>query len=718
MPILEDPAQLLAALGKTPFSTNPLADLARQGYMLSPELKKQWDTALKGKKLSPPPAGATPASIKGTLTFGGTAPIKQLYTPAPGNYDVLAGLTLAAADIAIEAVYQAGTLPHEIALDQSLSATELTELAGLFKVDRLGGKLRRLYITAAATLAGTIDGTSIVALTIPIRLEWIQVINTGVTPIQKLITYATGALQLTMTLVANVIPRPDPANSTMTVGAQLDTEVTSAADSPRLTLDASSPVQLISPAPPNEIDGTAVLIQNALAEQLGSSLIVPMSPSFNLPIGSLALQHADIVAKAGMLLAGLQLEGTGTTGATNPSQLVSLLPSDGSNLYLQIQDSVANALIQSALENGQLTAIAKQQYSNAVVDSASASFQNNAFVAQVSGRLVDECPLWVDLGFIDTRTVSLKLEGGSLEIDQNDSPSIAEWSNLWCLLTTLGLIGLALVGGAVFGGWLGGIVGGILGFIFSNSGPFVAGKIISGLEGGGGPDSTIVDITQPIPGSNALPTLSGGFFQITNGAILIGAIVGTQRDNVNTIIYVRFLVPSGGIAVTATKPLAGVKVELMDQDKPPPPGDDASIQTPPNTSTGSGKQQVNITYTFEPPASDQTLAVGQTDVNGVARFGLLVSQLATTAGTIKEDKRYFDPDADRFVTTTTRRPVSEAKPDLYFRVTMPDGSVTDTRQLPGGLMINFTSARVGSLAHPLTFTFGASVIGNRDATTA
>lgn len=109
--------------------------------------------------------------------------------------------------------------------------------------------------------------------------------------------------------------------------------------------------------------------------------------------------------------------------------------------------------------------------------------------------------------------------------------------------------------------------------------------------------------------------------------------------------------------------------------------------------------------------------MGQTDFNGEVRFGLLASQLVTQAGEIKEERTFFDPDADRFITIPTLTPVMVAKPDLYFRVTMPDGSVADTRQLPGGLLVSSVSSQVGTLANPLTFSFGGVlVIGNQGAT--
>ncbi len=707
MPILDTPEQLLAALGKSPFSTDPLADLAREGYTLSPELTRQWHLALEDKKLALPPPGVTPVSFPGTLTFQQPPVITTQAQPAPGNYDVLAGLTFAVANTAIDAVYQSGTIPHEIALDQLLSATELEALADFFKVDRPGGQPTRLQITSAPTLAGTTDSNSVVALLIPIELDWIEILNFQGTQIQKLITQATGTLQLTMTPVAKVALLPDP---TMTIGVQLlDASASSTADSPRLTLDPDSPVQLKDPAPPNQIDGTAAIIQNALAERFGGSLNVSVSGAFNLGTGSLVLDHADIVSKGGMLLAGLQMVGTGTTGATDPSQLVSLLPS-GANLYLKVQGSVVNALLQDALQSGQLTAQAQQKQNNAFIDSASATFQNNQLVVQVGGYLYDECPGGVNLYFTDTRTVSLNLlNGGSLEISQSDNLSIDEASNVWCLLATLGLVAFAAILPAVMVNWLIGFAG----FLLFSEGIFGLAELVAGQAGG--TIVNIVNLTQPIPDSNFLPTLTGGDFQMSDGGLLIATTAGTQPDTINAIIYVRFLAPAGGIEAGATKPLAGAKVELMAQDVPPPPG---ASQVPPGSSSGLGKHRVTVSYTYIPPTSDQQLAVGQTDFNGEVRFGLLASQLVTQTGEIKEERTSFDPDADRFITIPTLTPVMVAKPDLYFRVTMPDGSVADTRQLPGGLLVSSVSSQVGTLANPLTLSLGGVlVIGNQGATT-
>ena len=615
----------------------------------------------------------------------------------------MAGLTLGVANEALAAVYQSGTIPHLVQLGQSLSATDLAALADFFNAS--GGQLTRLHVTAAPTLAGTIDGSKVVAMRFPIQLDWTETISTNAGQFEKLVTTATGALTLTMILVANVAVQPDLSNSTMTIGAQLDTEPATTAESPMLTLDATSPVQLQDPA--DNGAGPATFIQNTLAKQLGNSLTLTVSPVFNLPTGALALTRSDVRSKAGMLLAGVQILG-GALGQTDPTQLSNLLPGDGSNVFLQITSSAVNAVMQNAVQTGALTALAKQQHSNAEVDSASATFQNNQFVAQVHVKLVNECPLNTDLHITLTRTVSIVLKGGSVEIDERDDHSLDLGDNIVCLIATLGVAAVVILLGILCGAfffWLASV-------LVVVAGVYVTVQLLNGLAGS--KSSTILNLTQPIPDSDFLPTLSGGFYQISNGAMLIAATAATAPDTINAIIYVRVLVSAGGIEVGATKPLAGANMELMAQDVPPPPG---ASQVPPGSSSGLGNHRVTVSYTYIPPTSDQQLAVGQTDFNGEVRFGLLASQLVTQAGEIKEERTFFDPDADRFITIPTLTPVMVAKPDLYFRVAMPDGSVADTRQLPGGLLVSSVSSQVGTLANPLTFSFGGVlVIGNQGAT--
>jgi hypothetical protein len=705
MPVLNTPQELLQALGEVPFSKNPVADLAAKGYSLSSALQGQWQSAMAGKTLAPAPPGVSPQSLKRKITFQKPAIPGPPPPEAPGSYDVAAGVTLGVADQVLDAVYQSGTIPHQIALDQLLSPTVLTALGGSFVVDKPGGTISRLHITSAPTIAAIADGSSEVAVEIPIQIDWSHTRMLAGRQIRQLVTKATGTLQLTMALKASVAFRVPTSQSILTITVELLTNTTPA-DSPRLTLDANSPVQRKSPAPPNQIDGLAQIIQNALSLQFKNRLSFPVSPEIDAQVSTLDIRQVDVVTQGGALIVGLKV--VGTNGAGSPATLRNVTPDAQSNIFVQVQDAVANQLIQQALRNGSLTAQAKQKYSNASVDSASAWFEKDAFVAQIHGSLEDECPFNVDLGFTFTRKVTIKLLGGSIEIDQSDDQSIAEAGNLWCLLTTLGLIGLAALGGWVISGVGVAIGAGVVSFLLSDIGGLITSNLFGG--GGGSPTPQIIPLTSPIPGSDVLPTVSGGTFQVSDHVMVAGAVFGTTADNINTVIYARFLAPDG-IAIMQTKPLAGVKVELMDQDAPAPAGDDVVPVVPHDTVTVHNEIIDSTKYSYEKPGSDQKLAEGQTDLDGTVRFALLKSDLITTAGDIKAVITHTDINADKDKTTISRSPVGELKPDLYFRITMPDGSVVDSRKFSGGFFENFSSSRIGTLANPLTITLGASVGG-------
>ena len=210
------------------------------------------------------------------------------------------------------------------------------------------------------------------------------------------------------------------------------------------------------------------------------------------------------------------------------------------------------------------------------------------------------------------------------------------------------------------------------------------------------------DLTFPIPDTDFLATLTGNAsISVTDGALLITANASREPDTVNAIIYARFLVPEGD-AIASPKPLSGALVRLMDQDVPPPAGDDAVVVVPKDRTQGTQTAK----FSFEKPIADQELQRGRTDFDGIVRLEVLKDNVTTSAGQIKEElvSNTLPPHIDEIFLT----PVVEAKPDLYFLITMPDGSVADSRGLPGGFMPNFISSRLGTRSNPLTFVLGPS----------
>ncbi|WP_189052822.1 hypothetical protein [Longimycelium tulufanense] len=93
------------------------------------------------------------------------------------------------------------------------------------------------------------------------------------------------------------------------------------------------------------------------------------------------------------------------------------------------------------------------------------------------------------------------------------------------------------------------------------------------------------------------------------------------------------------------------------------------------------------------------LDVGTTDDSGLVR---LVVDRRTAGGrvtttVIKErvDDRQAEPEVNTFV-----RPVIEERPDVFFRVTLPNGDVVDSRSTGTFFVPNFNDRRLGSPAAP------------------
>ncbi len=104
--------------------------------------------------------------------------------------------------------------------------------------------------------------------------------------------------------------------------------------------------------------------------------------------------------------------------------------------------------------------------------------------------------------------------------------------------------------------------------------------------------------------------------------------------------------------------------------------------------------------------SDETFGDVIADRSGRVRFYIPRDKLVSKAAMKVVKTTRVNLDTDRETTSTKRTPVPEARPDFYFRVTRPDGSVVDTLQLGAGFFLNFQTASIGTPTNPLTITFG------------
>lgn len=156
-------------------------------------------------------------------------------------------------------------------------------------------------------------------------------------------------------------------------------------------------------------------------------------------------------------------------------------------------------------------------------------------------------------------------------------------------------------------------------------------------------------------------------------------------------------------------PIVGAEVELIDQDVPRPAGDDAIPPSEePTVVVHPTGVSVSESTRFEPPTEDDVIARGSTDADGRLRLVLTPGDLLTYAGTVHTKTVIVDhgggPGAgglggggvDAIPEATA--PLHERKPDLFFRLRLPNGEVRETKFLPGG----FSSTSISRIWAPPT----------------
>ena len=697
---------LLPLLGAIETADDPVAALEQQGHVLSSALKSR----LKPRRVLTPAQrqlwkenAAKAGALRVTVGRRPRIAPRQL---SPDEYEFSAGVRMSVANEILAGLYANGTIPDVLFLDELLPAGASDSLQSLFQVDRPGGRIGRLLITGPPTIAQIRDGFDGVALTIPFRLNFERIIRVLFNQVRTVVTFATGRIQLVIKLVAE----PDTeSNGARILKIQLDL---SGASEARLETDAGSPVQLVNPPAPGQIDLLAGILQNELRQRLGGSLGLTVSAAIPLPIGKLEISRTAILTRGDALLAGVKV--VGTVGLGNPETLTPLFPNAETNFFTRVHDEVLRLIIQSALRDGVLTRQAKQVHPDAVIDSADVAFGKDTIKLIASGKIVDLCPLNVDLGFTVTVTVTITMEGTRIRVQKETSKDVDNTDAVLCAITTLGLALLTVAAVIVFQGI--GIASGIsAGLAFGVIGVLTAilqfgDEDFALVFGGGGDEEPIfIELDFPFPGTDLLPTLTGNFIRLDESTMLVAAHLGTRFDDLNTYFYVRFMEADTSSPVAIARPMKGVRVRLIDRDSPPPAGDDVTLPGPStrhsSSHTPAGDFAITTKTHFE-RTSDETFREGTTDHAGRVRIYIPRDKLASKAGMKVVQTTRVNLDTDVETTSTRRTPVPEARPDFYFRVTRPNGSAIDTLQLGAGFFRNFESARIGTPMNPLTITFG------------
>lgn len=700
MAILTTPQELLPLLGSVVTAEDPLAALERKGHSFSPALK----SSLQPRRVPTATERAQwtkAARMSGPVTFtAGKTTQAAARELATGEYEFTAGIRMGVANEILAGTLANGTLPDTLFLDELLSAGSIDLFMGAFRMDRPGGRIGRMLFTAPPVLAVVGEGSDRVAVTFPFRLLFERISRTAGRTIRTVVTQATGRLRLIVGLTTQV--------ATVRAGErrlEMQIDLSQSLDA-RLDIDPGSPVQRVSQPAPGEVDGLAVLIQNALQQQLAERLRVSISAQIPMPIGRLEIHETAMLTRGDALLVGVKVQGTPAPG--NPETLVAHFPNAATNFFTRLHDQVLRIAVRSAARSGELTAMARRTHPDAQISSADVAFGKDTISLMATGKVVDMCPFGVDMGFTMTTTLRFTLEGTRIKVTKETSIDLDNADVALCLLTSLGTALLAAIGVLTMQGFLAALgtfsVIGVLTLLLEFDVPDLLSRLLEESKN----EPIYVELDAPLPGTDLLPTLTGPLVRLDESTMLLLARLGTRPDDVNTYFYVRFMEADElGIA----RAMRGVGVTMMDRDSPAPAGDDVVLPAPTTRTTAhqtpNGVIATTTRTTYE-RTRDEAVRTGTTDYSGRVRMYIPWDGLATRGGVKVEEIRRWNVDTDdeEGPGAMRRTNVREARPDFYFKVTRGNGSVVDTLQIPSGFFLNFQSARVGSFAAPLTIAFG------------
>jgi len=686
MPELRSTQELLRAIGDAAGSTDPIAEIKRRGFTFSAALTQAMARARPRPiaEAARQRAARIASKTKVTIRAGGQRPPAVAARFAPDDYDVIAALNTSLADGILNGMLQTNTIPQRIPFDRFLSesdrATAATALSGVFTNIPQNSALGTLNIRGPF-VSRALHNTDALALDVPFSLEIVTL-----SPIRNVVGVLSGKITFIVALDATEPQLGNLEEAAIVITATLPLSPTQGA--PALAIDPASQIQ---PQRPQNLPTLALLLQRFVAPLIAQSFeISPVINIPNIPGLRLIIQHSDIRtvdAPTGDRIAiGLRFIGAGNA-PPNTGRLLNLVPDSGRNIVLRAHERHFDAALAAAQRNGALTEIAKKEDSRARINSADMRFSGNKIIITLEGEVVDAC-LTVNVNFTVTQTLELILENGQLRVKSTSSPDISNGDQILCaILAFVTALALSLP---------------IL-IVAPFIGIFQAILIAADLLDFPGPSNSqsIIRLDRPIPGTELIPVLDGLLSRVEDGALITSLNGSLRQDDTNTYIYARFLNTLHGLDPGV--PLKRARVDVCDQDAPPPSGDDVNLPRTGETERIIGNKFIRtVSVSYEPPTRDPVLGQGTTNFDGRVMIVLRPGQVANGAGHVVTTTTIENLRTHETETTTTRRAVREGAADVYFRV-FAMGDQEDTKGKPGGLTVNLRSKRLGTPAVPLQF---------------
>ena len=699
LPHIETIRELLDRLSGVAASPDPLAELRTRGFTVAPEIQRPFQTARSRIQLNPEDRRRLAASVTrlGAVRFttAGNPPSPVDVLPK-GEYDVVVALRLAVLEETLAALYDGMRYPREFTGVDAAAAVE-----GLFSRERLealsddipASAQIRLRLTAPLRVAA-VSGTQYVVLVQDFTLELRTTVElTPGVPREVVVSSLKATARFTVGL--------DPVVNASELTLKL---IVAAAGVEDLQLDIAAD-SLIQPRSAQALTAFTLQLKGLFATVLLHPINIAVgtvSPVVHLPVpADIDVRVHDIgvrthSARGGdVIVIGVHL-GTQimpAEGSGDQETLRNPFTASSHNIYVRIHERMFRKIIKQLHADGKLAEVARAVHPDLRVDSADVRIKPNELTVLLDIKIVDVCGFPTD--FIDVNvhvevTFRFSLLQGQLHVKRSTNFDVNNWDILACALTEA--LQLLVLGAAV-----------------SAIDLYMQVSRFAPLFAGDGDDepfevfSAVFEPRLPVPGTEVLPRAEALRSVVREDRIEVLGTLSLRRDHLNTYAYVQFVRPD---LDGTPKPLANAAVQLIDQDHPAPPADDAQPPATQTTTTRAGNTWVTREVTFVAPTHDEVLATAETDDEGRAQFVLGPERLQTSAGTVVIETRIVQFPSGASARTTSEQPLAENEPDVYFRVTPVDGVTFDTRSIDHGFVLNLRGRRIGSAAAPLVFLTG------------
>lgn len=602
---------------------------------------------------------------------------------AAGDWDIVAAVGFDAVNAALAGLHATRVVPRDIDLegDRAVEPTHVVDvLRELFEAIPEGISSILLRLDPAPTLA-PIAGTDGAKLRLPFTLDL-----GGPSILGDRITLASirGSMQLGVSLDAEVgflgsegrltlrLGLPDPASPTQAL---------------TITIAADSPVQ---PRPGSGLQSLITVLGSIVTRRLGPSLSswviaplihLPLGTNTNLLVRQVGVRAVDN-AHGGAVVVGVRVGGL-LPEPGDPNQLGDPFGARTANLFVRVHEELVRNVLRAAHRSGYLDDLAHELDDSARIENVDVSFTPDAIRFHVRGRLIDGCGLWKDLPFEVIHVIEFAVEGDRIVLTRKNQVHVGTLDAVLCFLTSVlegALVGaVAGLASGLLVGMLGGVMLGVVTGLAETLAARPVGRMAAQViwdflhgEGSGRPDTAMIDLDRPLPGTELLPRIEGLDAEVDEVSLRTWHRLSLVPDTLNTHVYVALvaLVERG----RASRRLPGVRIEMVDQDVPAPLEDDVRLLADePERVVVSNRERRTASPTELSASHDPRLATATTDAMGLARVVLR-------------------PQPERHEPATA----------MYFRARLADGRSLDSRTLvPALVQANLRERRLGTPDFPL-----------------